>query len=660
MERVREISVVLPKGPTIDKIVALGFLRLAGHMFRSVSFESLTGKAPVDCYGIDLPVKYGQKGASADKTSVGSAAEWEARQWKLLEHPGATEMVGIINSNNRNGELKALPFSLARLVREVWVIGRLRDNGFDDLLRAAGLEVETVKTYDHATMINRFVGIVDVALNVAANPDPKREKKGRELIKKNFPTLMSCGFRPFTLAWHLANMYTAGQHGRTVVAEGRFWLSVFEAAKDNHAQEGEAVVATTEGFDLSRGWRGLVMATENRRVVGDAFNKRTGVAVIISQNADGNVGILTFEAAQVDLSRVARELEKIEPGLWHFETRYKSDMVLNGSESRGRPATKIEMKKIIEIVKKYAILRGPSLQVKTSPPYVDGDRVMGEVLWWDNRDGCGNIALTGTEKPVRVERSALTRGLRFLADGRRVEFNLVWDEAYKGWYARGVRLLFEAPPIEDEPKPTPAPTPTPPAEPKPDLTAKRPFRAKKPVREFVPPKSPPVPAEPAPIAPAPPPTVTFEGFSKAFFDAGGASEILKVATAAGLDPSVVTALLQLVQSRQEDKSAPAATPVVTEPTTPAVPPLAAPEPTAPALAAPAPPPPTVTVEGKVVSWSVSAKFGFVEARGKRIRVEAADLTRLVGRRTSVLLVGRTVNVTIERATHSVVKIEYLQ
>ncbi|MFA5076707.1 MAG: cold shock domain-containing protein [Patescibacteria group bacterium] len=419
--------VVLPFRPTFDKALAYALLSKFVFIIERIFFED--EPYPTNAYDIDVRVKYGV-GA---KSGVGSATEFEVNVHDLLGIPGIQFLVEEINRNNKTGCLKNLNWSFVRLVRECWEYGNVRDadDPLNQLLKAAGLKVavNNPQAYDKVKLITRFAEVVYAYLDAQTPREGKTEAAGKAFVQTNFPKLGGNDYHPFQLGGFLLNLYLGGKAEEEIIAIGRWWEKVFSAVKNNRTQIGEVEEAIDKTFQLGKGWVGVVVRSDNTKVANQMWKRRLvpNIAIVLAIRNNGNVAILTRVNAQVDLAGLARVLEQQEPGMWHYETRYTSPMILNGSTSRSRTTTDLSVDAILNLIDRWV-----NIGAQYVPP-----RLTGTVKFWGTEKKFGFIVgPDGTE--YFVSESGLGEGVKFLVKGRKVTFISVQGD--KGPKATDVRL----------------------------------------------------------------------------------------------------------------------------------------------------------------------------------------------------------------------------
>lgn len=328
---------LLPQQPKLDKIAALYVW--VTHIYH-LTLDSVTvlfdDGQPVGSDVIDVD-------AISDYKSVGAAS---ATQRVIDEHPelrdikGMTYFASLFNHNNATGNLKnqyeANFFNLAndwprvahsvprsehmlRIVRELFPV-------FDTYFAAAQAWQKRVETIRNPFCLDGLQRLIDT-LEGSYNADTGR---GAQYVDT-------------------ANL------GVTTYDRLEELFELTEKADQRTNDAANRIVAELE-FEISTKQEGQTMKVavfrcDDTRMVRRLFVLRPDLGIIIMRRRKGNYGI--FTRGQQDFSRLYAALELLEPGQWHYEKRYKSPMLLNGSESRQVAASQLTPSEIRNLVVEY-------------------------------------------------------------------------------------------------------------------------------------------------------------------------------------------------------------------------------------------------------------------------------------------------------------------
>ena len=112
-------------------------------------------------------------------------------------------------------------------------------------------------------------------------------------------------------------------------------------------------------FDTPAG-RAAYVQSDMEEFSGPFFRKTKekfpNLTVLIVQKRAGNAVILTRAGAHVDTGPLARELQRIEPDIWHDERRLgggEAPAILNGSKKIPKPPTALRRTQLKELTRKH-------------------------------------------------------------------------------------------------------------------------------------------------------------------------------------------------------------------------------------------------------------------------------------------------------------------
>ena len=336
-------GVILPASPPIDKAGALAVLELAldtrfdpsqiGFWSeRKVPLPTLKGWETEGIYPIDLGTeKYHD--ARVDGAKVGSATDYVARTFGAMGREDVKEAVRLFNHNNQNGDLKDGQYAIAWIMREAYEL----------------------PDADHADIVRRAADVVHTHLKAQG---PRTRESDEEL----FATLGELAeatkngkASPFRAGSYLRDLYHTGEPIDKIKSRVEWWIKTEEQIRKLQREARKEYLANTWREFLVRGFQGVVI-DRNRWVAKEAmkYHRREGRKdprkirhIFISVSETGHVTIVTNE---LDVSKLAGELQRCEPGQWYHA--YQQGTIMNaGPQYHAVAPTKIAIDELISLMK---------------------------------------------------------------------------------------------------------------------------------------------------------------------------------------------------------------------------------------------------------------------------------------------------------------------
>lgn len=283
-----------------------------------------------------LPIDIGQE--KYHTQGVGSATEYVARALNIAlgERPEVRRLVDLINENNRTGKLKGYNLSIAWLVRELYEIA---DYGYPE--------------YTPEEVVTRAKHVVHTFL-VADKTAGGQTIPGEEEIQRlqaEFPELCEqtrvCNFAPFTIGRYIRDLWRSGQYTQSQISIWvRWWLTGWDRVR-RIMDAAEAEARTMSRYDFrAGGLRGRAIRSDDKFVVRAAARM---CDVLITRNDAGHSAVLT---RGLNVSALAAELERREPGFWHHGEN-AGQLVNGGLIYSGQEPTKLNVDELVKLVRAF-------------------------------------------------------------------------------------------------------------------------------------------------------------------------------------------------------------------------------------------------------------------------------------------------------------------
>lgn len=341
--------IVVPARPPIDKYVAMRRVWLDNsNDFRlTVEFCDVNQPTPehlaywrskcspdVEPYLIDVgEKKYHQLGSSAAEVELTSS---ETKNRKTLNY-----LLGLINDNNRTGNLKNRRHSIAKLVRDAYHVmnGGYRSQGvvFEygmDVVNAYFFDLDkrawdTLSAYANLQELWNGFGVT-----------------GNEVLD-------------FTLPLYFRQLFMSGRSAGEIVQKISWWLDKAQRVAVRRAAI-EAKSYQPQMFLIQGRPAGLLHVEDYfeaeeapYKLFGD---KKLGLSLLIARDELGHVHIKSsFRYPGMDFDKLYEVLNRREPGCWYLEKRFKAGpMLMNGSRQfTGVTPTAISDDKLIQLVSMF-------------------------------------------------------------------------------------------------------------------------------------------------------------------------------------------------------------------------------------------------------------------------------------------------------------------
>lgn len=342
--------------PTIDKLVAAYcyVVYVLETTLEGVEFifqdETLPSRVVEGAFDVDALGDYKTKG-------WGGTTEVVAREFHLLDKPGVAALVAITGENNKNGCVKELLYSFARLVREWSEVKR------DPQQVAADHDHRDWVLQETALFLDPFLRIIKEQVperpgfeeafpeigKVGGKPDLDRPKLADLRQRVSDRRILS-----FTLYGHLRNWWDLGETPEFIRQEAEFWLDQWaEVEAWNQRGHEEAETAQPFHFQAQDKITCAFVDFDHSKAANFLFAERPALELLIVRNtAGGHVAILT-RRRNLDLRLLFQALDQKERGRWHLETRFPTPMVLNGSTMRLKEPTSLSQDELMGLVQKY-------------------------------------------------------------------------------------------------------------------------------------------------------------------------------------------------------------------------------------------------------------------------------------------------------------------
>lgn len=323
IEAVVKVVFLVPRTLTWDKLCAL-YLQVLLHCpnrrFGSFSEVMQAGVADICFDGENRPEKFVDVDVIRDykRSGHGSATERVAQEHGLLDLPGVSHLLQLLNKNNSNGFLKSFPESFVWLIREFFNVGA-ENPSRDRRIKVIDTMWPAVEMYFAACEVD------EAAVTAMKNP--------------------------FTVE-SFEKLCDIAQVGEMQIV---YWVSRYQsmfasAKKQGVVAQQRALDIVPETFTVTGSVPGVghVIESDNTRVAGQYLRENPDVAILMVRRRNGNVAI--FCTGRQNFNALHAELERLEPSVWYLETRNPSPMLLNGSTSREAAPTKLSKKMLVELI----------------------------------------------------------------------------------------------------------------------------------------------------------------------------------------------------------------------------------------------------------------------------------------------------------------------
>ncbi len=316
--------VVVPNHPPIDKLLAFKRVQLdLGGSYR-LRLAFCTVNAPTAemnerwnamCdpdaggpYHIDVAEKkYHNWAPSASQVEANASAVTESRTFNML--------VALINENNETGKLKSYPFSIAKMIRDVYEIAASQEVVFEhgmDVVNAFFFRPNG-RAWEDLFQRDEYADLKKLWLGFGVSP--------REAML------------PFTLPLYFRHLFLAGRSVAEIIAKVGWWLDKGKkvvALKDAAKKK----VYKVTRFQIGSKQAGYVKVDGafEFAAFSYAWVGSGQLAVAVIRNERGHVHIQSsVRHPGANFDELAKTLEAAEPGRWYYETRFPAPMLMNGS-----------------------------------------------------------------------------------------------------------------------------------------------------------------------------------------------------------------------------------------------------------------------------------------------------------------------------------------
>lgn len=336
------IGLVLPYAPKIDESFAtflVGPLLAQGRKVKYFFCDTVRpsqnlhneishwGIAKDDTFFVDVfPNKYHGKAPSASQMVLDRFSE--------IKFPAEiVRLVNLINQNNSDGSLKKQRHSIASILRRLY----FGNNGCDNCKVVLQKTFEVFKAY--------FLP--------ATRPFSEIYNPGNEELRDFWKKLKVKDVGDFTIARYFQQLFEAGVNAEAVLTKVGWWLDVYDGAAEQEKSAKEKfynpeIFALRSG-DLVGAYVEVNSEFESQAFVSDYLSRGDFMFAII-KHSSGRVLIASSKKSNLDLSEVFGVLRSKEGGCWHFESRYCSHMVMNGSvQYNGLPKTGLTKDALVRI-----------------------------------------------------------------------------------------------------------------------------------------------------------------------------------------------------------------------------------------------------------------------------------------------------------------------
>jgi len=236
---------------------------------------------------------------------------------------GVLKLIELMARRNQSGYLNQNHMSIPR------ILGNLYDLGYDEI-----------------DLIERFKDVVGAFLDdkdrkadggAPAKDDSAMESELPDLVQKT----KKCQFASFTPGRYLRDLWRRGDSVDEIREKISFWIGAWDRFQEEYAKArtewAEMKKVNFSVFILS----GAAVETDNRFIAKVAAPT---VDIFINRRSDGHGAVMTLGR---DMSGLARELERLEPGRWYYHQ--PAGHLINGGSS---PASGLSLNRLVELIKK--------------------------------------------------------------------------------------------------------------------------------------------------------------------------------------------------------------------------------------------------------------------------------------------------------------------
>ena len=339
--------VVVPGRPPIDKFVAARRVIQDRDQYHvQMAFCDVNQPTPehmarwramcspgVEPYLIDVgDRKYHEMGSSAAEVEMKAS---ETHDGRTLKH-----LVDLVNNNNKTGGLKSSRHSVAKLVRDAY---HVMNGGSDsqEVVFDHGMDVVNAYFFDHSRR----------AWDTLSNPEHATLKELWDGFNVTEREVLD-----FTLPLYFKHLFMSGRSAKEIIEKISWWNNKAErVAKCRATARGKAY---NPGIFAAQGHPAGFLYVENYFEAEEApyqlfRNKAIGLSVLIIRNELGQVHIKSsFRYPGINFDKLFEFLNRMEPGRWYLETRFKAGpMLMNGSRQfTGVAATSFSDSELIKLI----------------------------------------------------------------------------------------------------------------------------------------------------------------------------------------------------------------------------------------------------------------------------------------------------------------------
>lgn len=235
---------------------------------------------------------------------------------------GEIKLLELLAQRNRDGYMNQFHMSLPR------IFGNLYDLGYDEM-----------------DLIERFKDVIHVFLE-GKDGQANEEMRDDSIMASELPDLVEatkkCQFAPFTPGRYLRDLWRRGESIEQIREKVSFWIEAWNRWQQEYAKA-KAEWPNIQKINFSIGnLPGTAVETNNR------FIAKVGaptVCVFINRRLDGHAAIMT---RRQDLSALAKELARLEPGKWYYHQ--PAGHLVNGGNST---ASELSLAQLIELAKEF-------------------------------------------------------------------------------------------------------------------------------------------------------------------------------------------------------------------------------------------------------------------------------------------------------------------
>lgn len=272
-----------------------------------------------------LPIEIGEMSYKA----IGASSATEALIKTLGYDPaslnaGEIKLLELLAQRNRDGYMNQFHMSLPR------IFGNLYDLGYDEM-----------------DLIERFKDVVRAFLEDKDNQaDGMLPLRNDSLMASELSDLVEatkkCQFAPFTPGRYLRDLWRLEEQADKIREKVSFWINAWDLWQTEYAKA-KSEWPKVEKLNFAIGdLTGVAVETNNR------FIAKVGaptVGVFINRRLDGHAAVMT---RRLDVSVLAQELEKLEPGRWYYHK--PAGHLVNGGSSK---ASEFSLTQLVELAEKF-------------------------------------------------------------------------------------------------------------------------------------------------------------------------------------------------------------------------------------------------------------------------------------------------------------------